>query len=116
MTPLPKPAYLLEIDEGLNWPETAPVLEAQHMHKGHYDHLTDENRHCLVGHVRYWFRDPSPGLHGQVHEALRRRVATLTRRSWNVLSFNDNHSPKLCARIWNATMADLGYTEGNPEA
>lgn len=36
----------------------------------------------------------------------------------SVVSFNDDHgvSRPLRARIWNKVVADLGYTEGNPEA
>lgn len=115
MNPLPKPAIPLEIDEGLNWPETVPILEAQHIFKDNYDHPTDKNCHCLTGHARYWF--DSPYVRCQVFQALRGRIAVLGRRlSTPIPGFNDSSPPELCARIWNAAMADLGYTEGNPEA
>lgn len=99
------------------WPQEVPVLKAGHSCR-HY--FTRGRRHCLAG----WC--DAAGLPGgnnpgkEIAMAIEQSARELSAHNpGQVLpSINDNpvNSRHLLARIWNRSMAKLGYRAGNPES
>lgn len=98
------------------WPEEVPVLTARDIHKGGFD--GPRGSHCLVG----WLDEVFPCWGEQQmrpYRAIRKQLPKL-RGGSHMLPSVWNDSPNVTkteiARVWNTAMAQLGYTEGNPEA
>ena len=95
------------------WPEEVPILTAQDIHKGSL-HSRDGCRHCLLG----WLIEAFPIY--TLDEAVVRRRAQETVETEIGTAFIAKHndsrsvSKEQLAREWNAAMARLGYTVGNP--
>lgn len=106
---------------GINFPDEVPVLTSKDMHQGAYN-SPDGERSCLLGHARRL----APPHHNAATDELRLVVeravnahvfAIVTGACADTISFNDRlATPTLAAKVWNAAMRDLGYTEGNPQA
>jgi hypothetical protein len=93
------------------WPAEVPVLTAKDIHRGDLD--GPRGTHCLLGWGLETFHDES--ARHEARRAMKQHIETVYS---SVGVFNDDaDNPKTeIARVWNRAMADLGYTEGNPEA
>jgi hypothetical protein len=93
------------------WPAEVPVLTARDIHRGALD--GPNQTHCLIGWCSQSFDD------FDVWDTAREKIAGRIGdgRAW-ISDFNDDPATTKAeiARVWNLAMADLGYTEGNPEA
>lgn len=99
-------------------PEEVPVLEARDMHQGGF-HSYRGDRHCLAGHSMCVSKPGQYACNAALNTAMQRHIQALGPKGphGSVVHFNDYLSTKgAAARVWNAAMRDLGYTEGNPEA
>lgn len=108
---LPKP--IISKSKLKSWPDSVPVLTRKDICVGSLNGKK-EGTHCLLGWA-YECKMPS-----DFHFRLRRYAAILSSkegRSFGFISINDEYGTKaFCAKLWNKTIADFGYTEGNPEA
>lgn len=93
-------------------PETVPVLEPHHIHKGAFDGPNDT--HCLLG----WFNQTFPYGSIGYQDRIAIEVALRATTGEAPVAFNDNprRRPATIARRWNQFTAKLGYVKGNPEA
>ncbi len=89
------------------WPEFVWVLEAEDICKGQLN--GPNGTHCLLGWCEETFGDEFP-------EADRKAVCVLYQLISDSISiFCSTNPPWKSAKVWNQAMANLGYTEGNPE-
>ncbi len=130
---IPLPSPVLPVKRGsaaVRWPEAVGVVSDKDIYQGGLFKKPGEDSYCLLGHAGFL---KSPGCAFLRHEdgdhyafsragdivaqRILERVLALTYQTCNVPAANDKILPKaLSARVWNATMCDFGYTEGNPEA
>ena len=92
------------------WPTEVPVLTSRDMCKGQ---LHRGERSCLIGHVFKTFGESKGIILGKVRRALGKRCLQHDADpQYSTASFfNDDHTLTENAKVWNETMADLGYTE-----
>jgi len=94
-----------------SYPKTVPVLESHHIAKGI---LHDGDKSCLYGWSERTFTNAVKGtVEKFIMEAIKEKRKGAPQR---IEAFNDKHSPKSVARVWNRAMYLLNYTEGNPES
>ncbi len=87
-----------------NAPEFVWVLTAKDFCRRAYD--GPSGTHCLDGWRRKTFNNNALGY---------KAYAELSELTGGITYFNDTTPLKEVAKIWNQAMANLGYTEGNPE-
>lgn len=99
------------------YPYRVPVLTGKDVCQGKFFARTrSSGPACLLGHGMRVF-DTSGMAPVAVCNALLYQIRSLVKRADSISRFNDiQATPALAARVWNAAMASLGYTEGNPEA
>ena len=104
---------MFKINENLDWPKTAPILEEKDIHKGSI--RGPNNTRCLLGHRRKWLGLNSYNMEQITNDAI---IIAGSIKNRKIAVFNDepHRSKKDLAKTWNRAMALLGYTEGNPEA
>ena len=85
-------------------PDFVWVLTADDFCRGTYD--GPNGTHCLAGWGRVTFGKPP--LLNEAFKELRLLCGYIPR-------FNDTEPFEKLAEVWNQAMANLGYTEGNPE-
>ncbi len=90
-----------------DWPESVPVLSEDDIYKGKLN--GPDNMHCLVGWRDVTFRCHKCRIESS--SELYDVIGTLS-----MAGFNDSHTKAESAKVWNQAMANLGYTEGNPES
>lgn len=121
---------IARIDEVEGWPESVPILSADNFCRLEYTRRRGEC-HCLVGWIRFTFvryssledfvtqlmRDLVYRIDGVVCATRRcyRLCFAYTLETYNDAEKNGPSSFEKLAHIWNACMALLGYTEGNPK-
>jgi len=113
---LDPPAIMAKVD-GRTWPRKVPLLDAEDIYTGAYASPENPECRCLLGHARHVFGAKTARLKA-VKVALVNRIRDITDAApvggefGTITNFNDCYaSPGLVARVWNETMADLGYTQ-----
>lgn len=116
-----------KVNKRLPWPEEVKVLESKDFCEGTFHYRSQS---CLQGHalkVAGFKKRNAPNIGTpEWHEAVKVVEAVLDRvedylkkMGWegNLAPFNDVESTRAFrAKLMNRVYADLGYTEGNPEA
>ena len=114
-------------------PEAVDIVTAKDIFCGSLSGNGDNMRHCLLGLscVNFGHGERGEYLEGgslkqtlaekYVDKELEKSVKAFTGDDdMDVICFNDDemgdNEKYWIAKVWNATMARLGYTEGNPEA
>ena len=112
----------------MRWPKSVPILEASDINRGGYN--GPDGTHCLFGWVVSVFdidpmdlatfddRRPEGLLGRALYDACLKLSPKHMPKGYYVFSYkNDNrrNTKADIARAWNRAMAELGYTEGNPE-
>ena len=116
-------------------PKEVDIVTAKDISCGSLSGHGDNMKHCLLGlsmvnfgnYVRGERLDGLVGIRPTtiaekyVNKELEKSVQAFTGNdSMLIVDFNDdemgNNEKYWIAKVWNATMARLGYTEGNPEA
>jgi hypothetical protein len=97
----------------IKWPKSVPISPEIGDMLLKYD---DGSPCCLLGHAFDVFPG---GVSGSRLLAVREiglvAVGIMRAEYSDVAEWNDTHTPEERQRVWNQAMANLGYTEGNPE-
>jgi len=93
----------------MSWPVKVDVLEAQHIKKGS---IGSGEQYCFLGWLDCWFKCGSPEY--EIVKNIARRFTG----AWLISIWNDrpHRSKAAIAKMINKVTAEVGYTEGNPEA
>lgn len=88
--------------QGMDWPDEVEMLESHNL---------------LKKSLGEWVMEvfPTWNTRALVMRALQNRIFALTGRYYLLDHFEVEADRHTRARIWNVTMLDLGYSEGNPE-
>lgn len=93
-----------------------PILNGNDMYHGGFDSPCGR-RHCLLGHSfvvgSETNSDVEDSIKKSIHNAITEVEGTV---DMMIYTFNDTHSLRTDAQIWNRAMYLLGYTEGNPQS
>ena len=92
----------------MKWPKEVPILTANDIYQGGRYHSKSQKTSCLLGWSHTVF-----GNEYAIYDVLVKRLPS---SCLFITDYSDHSSRKDVAKLWNKTMADLGYTEGNPEA
>jgi hypothetical protein len=90
------------------WPKTVPILTAANITKGRMVDPDDQNRRCLLGWIFVTFPLHADGVRCMIYKKM---------SNWPLMApqgleyYNDTHSRREVASLWNEIMQDLGYTE-----
>ena len=85
------------------WPEEVPVLTNENMCKGQ---LFYGDKACLVGWASKIFGTHGPAKLTTVLATIKEEI-----KDKDIPGWNDSHTHKQCADVWNKAMKTLGYTE-----
>lgn len=96
------------------WPKEVPVLTAKDMAIGNEESCRGKDEPtCLA---LWTTRVFGVGDAYEKAEAAICSAAGINRTNQEIFDYNDSHSRRHNARVWNRAMARLGYVVGNPEA
>jgi hypothetical protein len=118
---------------GRRMPKEVDIVTAKDIYCGGLSGNGNHMRHCLLGLSQINFGDGERGVdladadfawtdeESYVNKELSKSVKAFTGRTdVGIVSFNDRFMGEeqrhWIAKLWNATMARIGYTEGNPQA
>lgn len=100
----------------IKWPETMPILNGNDMYHGGFDSPCDR-RHCLLGHSFVVGAKTNSYVEDSIQKSIRNAITEVVGTvDMMIYTFNDTHSLRTDAQIWNRAMYLLGYTEGNPQS
>lgn len=101
----------------IKWPKTMPILNGNDMYHGAL-HGCCGKRHCLLGYSVLIGDGKQSLLRNEIEKNIYRAIAEAKKGVILIYlsQFNDTHSLRTNAQIWNRAMYLLGYTEGNPQS
>jgi len=100
----------------IKWPKTMPILNGNDMYHGEL-HSCCGKRHCLLGHSFVVGAKTNSDVENSILKAIRNAITEVVGTvDMMIYTFNDTHSLRTNAQIWNRAMYLLGYTEGNPQS
>lgn len=101
----------------IKWPKTMPILNGNDMYHGAL-HGCCGKRHCLLGYSVLIGDGKQSLLRNEIEKNIYRAIAEAKKGVILIYlsRFNDTHSLRTNAQIWNRAMYLLGYTEGNPQS
>lgn len=96
----------------LNMPETVPVLTEDHFCK---HALNKGKRHCMMGWCDYLskneFGNSDVKVYKKFEDAIMKEILKKESYCQNLAEFNDTHTNRQNAEVFNSAMRRLGYTE-----
>lgn len=100
----------------IKWPKTMPILNGHDMFIGGY-HSPCFRRHCLLGHSFVVGANTNSVVENLIQKSICKAITEVVNdAAISIPTFNDTHSLRTDAQIWNRAMYLLGYTEGNPQS
>jgi len=92
----------------MSWPKEVPILIAKDMYKGAMKNATG-TKYCLMGWLWYVFAGDSSSGNLVYNKATKKLEDTVD--SYDISIYNDSHSHRNNAKVWNKLMRKLGYTK-----